>query len=163
MNNYQKHQFQIQNIKGRPSLLLHICCGVCSVYPLVYLRQFFDITIFFSNSNIYPYEEFEKRYNNSQRELDYISNEYDNLKSKLNEFKDFIKQILQLLKQFFKNILLSKNDNKNDIINIIKDCYDNNLYNSTDLRDISNNTDYEEEVNNLINSKEVEKDYDIFI
>jgi len=61
MNNYQKHQFQIQNIKGRPSLLLHICCGVCSVYPLIYLRQFFDITIFFSNSNIYPYEEFEKR------------------------------------------------------------------------------------------------------
>lgn len=46
---------------------------------------------------------------------------------------------------------------------MIKDCYDNDLYNSTDLIDISNNTDDEEKVNNLINSKEVEKDYDIFI
>lgn len=61
MNNYQKQQFQIESIKGRPSLLLHICCGVCSVYPLIYLRKHFDITIFFSNSNIYPYEEFLRR------------------------------------------------------------------------------------------------------
>ena len=95
--------------------------------------------------------------------VDYISNEYDNLKSKLNEFKDFIIKILQLLKQFFRDILLSKNeDSKIDIIEVIKDCYDNDLYNSTDLRDISTNTDYEE-VDNLINSKEVQKDYDIFI
>lgn len=63
MNNYQKHLKQINELKGRPSLLIHICCGVCSVYPLVYLRQFFDITIYFSNSNIYPYEEFLKRLN----------------------------------------------------------------------------------------------------
>ena len=61
MNNYQKHLQQISSLKGRPSLLIHICCGVCSVYPLKYLSQYFDITIFFSNSNIYPYEEFERR------------------------------------------------------------------------------------------------------
>ena len=83
-----------------------------------------DVKEFVKNKSLYEdlskqvcsYEEFERRYNNSQRELDYISNEYDNLKSKLNEFKDFIKQILQLLKQFFRDILLSKNDNKKDII-----------------------------------------------
>ena len=116
------------------------------------------------SKQVCSYEEFERRYNNSKRELDYISNEYDNLKSKLNEFKDFIKQILQLLKQFFRDILLSKNyDKKKDIIQVIKNCYDNDLYNYTDLRDISNNTDYEEEIDNLINSKEVEKDYDLFI
>lgn len=61
MNNYQKHIEQIRQLKGKPQLLIHICCGVCSVYPLQYLRQYFRITIFFSNSNIYPYEEFEKR------------------------------------------------------------------------------------------------------
>ncbi|MBR5755041.1 MAG: epoxyqueuosine reductase QueH [Erysipelotrichaceae bacterium] len=61
MNYYRKHLKQIQELKRRPSLLIHICCGVCSVYPLQYLRQYFDITIFFSNSNIYPYEEFERR------------------------------------------------------------------------------------------------------
>lgn len=61
MNNYQKQLLQISELKGRPKLLIHICCGVCSVYPLQYLRQYFDITVFFSNSNIYPYEEFERR------------------------------------------------------------------------------------------------------
>lgn len=61
MNNYQKHIEQIHNLKNRPTLLLHVCCGVCSVYPLVYLKQYFNITIYFSNSNIYPYEEFNKR------------------------------------------------------------------------------------------------------
>lgn len=61
MNNYQKHLKQIAELKNKPDLLIHICCGVCSVWPLQYLRQYFNITIFFSNSNIYPYEEFEKR------------------------------------------------------------------------------------------------------
>ena len=61
MNNYQKHIEQIHNLKNRPTLLLHVCCGVCSVYPLVYLKQYFNITIYFSNSNIYPYEEFNRR------------------------------------------------------------------------------------------------------
>ena len=35
-----------------PSLLLHVCCGACSCFPLVYLIDLFDITIYFSNSNI---------------------------------------------------------------------------------------------------------------
>ena len=45
----------------KPKLLLHVCCGACSCYPLVFLVDLFDITIFFSNSNIYPYEEYKKR------------------------------------------------------------------------------------------------------
>lgn len=145
------------------------------VYSIIlnYLEMYNnDVKEFVKNKSLHEdlskqvcsYEEFERRYNNSQKELDYISNEYDNLKNKLNEFKDFIIKMLQSLKQFFRDILLSKNeDSKVDIIKVLKDCYDNNLYNYNDLRDISNNTDYEEEINNLINSKEVEKDYDIFI
>lgn len=61
MNNYQKHLEEIKKIEGRPNLLLHVCCGVCSVFPIVYLRKYFDITIYYGNSNIYPYEEYEKR------------------------------------------------------------------------------------------------------
>lgn len=61
MNNYQKHLKQLKQLRFKPTLLVHICCGVCSVYPLQYLRQYFNITIYFSNSNIYPYPEFEKR------------------------------------------------------------------------------------------------------
>ena len=61
MNNYQKHLKQIRELEGRPTLLLHVCCGVCSVYPLLYLSRYFDITVYFANSNIYPYEEFLRR------------------------------------------------------------------------------------------------------
>ena len=86
MNNYQKHQKQIQELKGKPTLLIHICCGVCSVYPLQYLKQFFNITIYFSNSNIYPYEEFNKRLDALKQYLYYLNDssikliidEYDN-------------------------------------------------------------------------------------
>ncbi len=69
MNNYQKQLKQLNEIQGRPQLLLHICCGVCSVYPLAYLSKYFRITIYFSNSNIYPYKEFEKRLNALQEYL----------------------------------------------------------------------------------------------
>ncbi|MBR4422417.1 MAG: epoxyqueuosine reductase QueH [Erysipelotrichaceae bacterium] len=61
MNDHQKQLQQLSELSGRPELLLHVCCGVCSVYPLVYLRRYFKITIFFSNDNIYPYPEFMKR------------------------------------------------------------------------------------------------------
>ena len=73
MNNYQKHLKQIASLKGKPQLLIHICCGVCSVYPLKYLKDYFKITIFFSNSNIYPYEEFERRLNALKTYLDYLN------------------------------------------------------------------------------------------
>ena len=98
MNNLQKHLKQINEIKGRPELLIHICCGVCSVYPLIYLRQYFKITIFFSNSNIYPYEEFERRLNALKQYLDYLNDDeiklivdrYDNdaYNQIISEFKD---------------------------------------------------------------------------
>ena len=53
---------EIQALDGRrPSLLLHSCCGPCSTYVLEYLSQYFNITVFYYNPNIYPPEEFEKR------------------------------------------------------------------------------------------------------
>ena len=73
MNNYQKHQKQILELKGKPTLLIHICCGVCSVYPLKYLKDYFNITIYFSNSNIYPYAEFEKRLDALKQYLNYLN------------------------------------------------------------------------------------------
>lgn len=98
MNNYQKQLKQLTEIKGRPKLLLHICCGVCSVYPLYYLEKYFDITIFFSNSNIYPYKEYLKRLKALRQYLHTIEDKnikliidgYDNQKymEKIKEFAD---------------------------------------------------------------------------
>lgn len=50
-----------------PSLLLHSCCAPCSSYTLEYLSQFFKITVFYYNPNIYPEEEFFKRVEEQKR------------------------------------------------------------------------------------------------
>lgn len=47
-------------------------------------------------------------------------------------------------------------------MDILKDCYDNHLYNSSDLKEISKDTDEEITINNLLKNEELEKDYDIF-
>ena len=68
-----------------------------------------------------------------------------------------------MLKDFFRQILLSKDEfKKKKTVNVLKDCYDNNLYNSSDLLEISKDTYLEIEINNYINKDSFEKDYDIF-
>ena len=47
----------------KPRLLLHACCGPCSSYVLEYLSQYFEITVFYYNPNIYPQEEYNRRLN----------------------------------------------------------------------------------------------------
>lgn len=43
-------------------LLLHTCCGPCSIYPLTRLRNVgVDVHGYFYNPNIHPYREFKKR------------------------------------------------------------------------------------------------------
>ena len=43
-------------------MLLHICCGPCTIYPLKELRtKGFDVTGLYYNPNIHPYMEFLRR------------------------------------------------------------------------------------------------------
>lgn len=63
----------IANGNSKPKLLLHVCCGACSCYPLLFLTDLFDITIFFSNSNIYPEQEFFKRLNALKQYVNFIN------------------------------------------------------------------------------------------
>ena len=43
-------------------LLLHICCGPCSIYPILKLQGLkVAFKMYFYNPYIYPYEELEKR------------------------------------------------------------------------------------------------------
>lgn len=111
----------------------------------------------------YDYRDLERRYNNSQNIIERLEEKNNNLEQKIYDLFNFIKQLLEMLKDFFRQILLSKDEfNKKKIVNILKDCYDNNLYNSSDLLEISKDTDLEIEVNNYINKDSFEKDYDIF-
>lgn len=44
------------------SVLLHICCGPCTVYPLeVFKAEGIKVRGFFYNPNIHPYQEFKRR------------------------------------------------------------------------------------------------------
>ncbi len=45
----------------KPSLLLHSCCAPCSSSVLELLLEYFDITVYYYNPNIYPGDEFSKR------------------------------------------------------------------------------------------------------
>ena len=45
-------------------ILLHICCGPCALFPLRKLRTAgHDVTGFFYNHNIHPYQEYSRRLN----------------------------------------------------------------------------------------------------
>lgn len=71
--NYQKEMEEVLkelqvDQKGRPSLVLHSCCGPCSSYVMKVLTDFFDLSLFYYNPNIHPQAEYEKRLQ-TQREL----------------------------------------------------------------------------------------------
>ena len=61
--NYQKElEKELKEIGNNvPTLLLHSCCAPCSSYVLEYLSEYFKITVFYYNPNIYPPEEYSKR------------------------------------------------------------------------------------------------------
>ncbi len=63
--NYQKeleHLIgQLEKEKRVPRLLLHSCCAPCSSYVLEYLSDYFEITVFYYNPNIFPENEYTKR------------------------------------------------------------------------------------------------------
>ncbi len=42
-------------------MLLHSCCGPCSTVVIERLKENFDLTVFYYNPNIEPFEEYEKR------------------------------------------------------------------------------------------------------
>lgn len=70
-NNYQKFLDTVSRIdkSKKPSLLLHVCCAPCSTACLEVLDQYFDITVFYYNPNIAPFEEYQKRLQEEQKFL----------------------------------------------------------------------------------------------
>jgi len=64
-------------------VLLHICCGPCAIYPATFLRgQGHQVSGFFYNPNIQPYDEYRRRYGAvvtvaERLELEVIHHRYD--------------------------------------------------------------------------------------
>ncbi len=63
--NYQKALDKfLETLKDKkeiPRLLLHSCCAPCSSYVLEYLSNYFEITVFYYNPNVFPEREYTKR------------------------------------------------------------------------------------------------------
>lgn len=68
-NNYQKFLDTVSHIdkSKKPSLLLHVCCAPCSTACLEVLNEYFDITVFYYNPNIAPFNEYQKRLAEEQK------------------------------------------------------------------------------------------------
>ena len=88
--NYQKELdktiVSLQKEGRVPKLLLHSCCAPCSSYVLEYLSEYFEITVFYYNPNIYPESEYSKRIIEQQKLIDelpakhkisFVAGEYD--------------------------------------------------------------------------------------
>ena len=56
-DDFLKTYKELKKINNKPKLLVHVCCGACSIYPLIYLIDLFDITIYFTNSNCKKYDQ----------------------------------------------------------------------------------------------------------
>lgn len=64
MNYQQKLEKTLSFLKEEgkvPKLLLHSCCAPCSSYVLEYLSDYFEITVFYYNPNVFPESEYTKR------------------------------------------------------------------------------------------------------
>lgn len=68
-------RFQKENRRS-PTVLLHVCCIVCACWPIEFLLQCgCQVTVFYNNPNIYPYEEYVHRLSEVNR---YLHERYDN-------------------------------------------------------------------------------------
>jgi len=68
---------EIKKLDKKPSLLLHSCCAPCNAYPLELLVEYFDLTLMYNNSNIYPFEEYSRRLDELKKYVDFINNKYN--------------------------------------------------------------------------------------
>ena len=78
--------------KEDSNLLLHACCGICSAYPVSFLKDAgYNVIVYFYNPNIFPDTEYQKRLEAektlcSHLGVDLIEEEYNQ-----EEFFDYVK------------------------------------------------------------------------
>ena len=85
--NYQKKLEEIiSKLDKKTTLLLHSCCGPCSTRVIDFLKDYFDITVYYYNPNIEPQEEYihrkeeQKRFIKEYQEanIKFLDCDYDN-------------------------------------------------------------------------------------
>lgn len=75
--NYQNKLLDlVSTFNGKPTLLLHSCCGPCSTEVIDFLKDYFLITVFYYNPNVEPEEEYLKRKKEQIRFLEKYNEKY---------------------------------------------------------------------------------------
>ena len=71
-------QEEISSFGDKPKLLLHCCCAPCSSAVIERIKEFFDITFYYYNPNIYPEVEFKLRKHEFEKlGVSVVSEEYN--------------------------------------------------------------------------------------
>lgn len=81
--NKVNYQLELEKVlKALPDthrrLFLHSCCAPCSSYCLEYLRQYFEITVFYYNPNISMAEEYRHRVEEQKRLIEELNEQAAN-------------------------------------------------------------------------------------
>lgn len=72
--NYDAEFLKIKSsLTNTPSLLLHVCCAPCATYCLTQLTDCFDVTLYYSNDNIMPQAEWQKRLDELHRLVEIVN------------------------------------------------------------------------------------------
>ncbi len=66
----------VDSMAVKPSILLHVCCGPCSCFPLTDVCPHFKVTIYYNNSNIYPKAEFDKRLGELKKVIQHMKDDH---------------------------------------------------------------------------------------
>ena len=108
------------------------------------------------------YQSMEKENNYIKKEVKYLRNRNEELEQENNKLKYYIKEILRVIKKFFRKLLLIGNDiTKEETVKEVKDYYDSNDFNKYDVKDIAKNTTKEDDLYKYVgieNNKSYEKD-----
>lgn len=101
INYYQMGCQQLEKVAEattKPRLLLHVCCAPCTTYPLALLTTFFDVTLYYENSNIFPLGEYQMRLDEL---TSYVQNKHPNVALVVPAYEN---------KLFMQKLALRKND-----------------------------------------------------
>ena len=62
MMNSKECLWKQEQKRDNSKILLHACCGICSAYPVSFLKDAgYEVVVYFYNPNIYPDVEYQKR------------------------------------------------------------------------------------------------------
>ncbi len=86
---FQKELEKVKKFPQKPKLLLHTCCAMCFSSSFLQIKDYFQITVYYFNPNIFPLKEYEKRKNEVLRLIHIFEKEYQLTIDFVEEKEDF--------------------------------------------------------------------------